>query len=49
MSYGVFFRGFIAAEASCLGGAQMRQVGTPHVASQRWDLTMDREFAQVNE
>ena len=49
MSHDIFFRGFIAAGASCLSGAHMRQVGAPHVASQRRDFMMDREFAQANE
>jgi hypothetical protein len=34
MSYDVFFQGFLAGEASGLGGAQMREVMAPHVISQ---------------
>ena len=34
MSYDVFFQGFIAGEASGLGGAKMREVIAPHVISQ---------------
>jgi hypothetical protein len=49
MSYDIFFKGFIAGEASGLGGAQMREVLAPHVVSRRTDLSLDREFAQANE
>lgn len=33
MSFDVFFHGFVAGEASGLGGAQMREVVSPHVIS----------------
>jgi len=33
VSYDVFFQGFIAGEASSLGGVQMREVMAPHVIS----------------
>lgn len=34
MSYDVFFQGFIAGEASGIGGAKMLEVMAPHVISQ---------------
>ena len=49
MSYDTFFQGFIVAEASCLGGAQVRHVVALHVAGQPGDLSLDREFAQAHE
>jgi hypothetical protein len=49
MSYDIFLQGFIAAEASCLGGAQVRDVVALHVAGQRGDLSLDREFARAHE
>jgi len=49
MSYDIFFEGFIAGQASGLGGEQMREMVALHVVSQRRDLSLDREFAQANE